>query len=75
MCKNSWGKDWAKEYDFPGYFAIRMGYNECGIESRCGGANPDVKFLLRDKLTLGNLVFTDYKTYIKNLLKIKYLIK
>lgn len=46
ICKNSWGEKWANKYDFPGYFAIRMGYNECGIESRSGCAEPDVQFVL-----------------------------
>ena len=44
VCKNSWGDDWAPEYDFKGYFAIRMGRNECGIESRAGCADANVKF-------------------------------
>ena len=34
VCKNSWGTtDWCPEYDFKGYFPIRMGTNECHIES------------------------------------------
>ena len=71
VCKNSWGKNWASDYDFPGYFAIRMGYNECGIESRSGGASPDVKYLLRNKLTVGKLAFTDYGTLINRIQKYK----
>ena len=66
VCKNSWGRNWASEYDFPGYFAIRMGWNECGVESRTGAASPNVNYILRDKLTLGNLAFTNYKTFIRN---------
>lgn len=45
VCKNSWGEDWASEYDFKGYFAILMGRNECGIESRAGCADANVKFV------------------------------
>ena len=29
ICKNSWGASWGDD----GYFMIRMGYDECGIES------------------------------------------
>ncbi len=29
ICKNSWGGGWGED----GYFMIRMGYDECGIES------------------------------------------
>lgn len=42
ICRNSWGPTWSAQYDFPGYFAIRMGTNEVGIESRVGGAMPDL---------------------------------
>lgn len=68
VCKNSWGKTWAPRYDYPGYFAIRMGHNECGVESRTGGAQPNVEYLIRNKNELGKLVFTTYKDYIKSVL-------
>ena len=44
ICKNSWGTNWpvngSKEES--GYFLIRMGINECGIESRVGTAEVDM---------------------------------
>jgi C1A family cysteine protease len=43
ICRNSWGEDWPLESSTKGYFCIRMGYNECGIESRCGIAMPIIK--------------------------------
>ena len=43
ICRNSWGTLWAPKFTYPGYFAIAMGQNECGIESRAGGALCDVK--------------------------------
>lgn len=43
VCKNSWGDQWAPAYDFPGHFAMLMGRNECGIESRSGSAAAAVK--------------------------------
>jgi hypothetical protein len=71
VCKNTWGIDWCPEYDYPGYIAIRMGYNECGIESRCGSASPNVEFIKREKGVLGNLAFTNYNDYIINVIKLK----
>jgi len=40
ICKNSWGSHWPTKATEFGYFAIKMGINECGIESRCGTAEP-----------------------------------
>jgi len=71
LCKNSWGRDWCKKSDYRGFVAIRMGYNECGIESRCGSAFPNVEYLLRNKGVVGNLAFTDYNDYIINVIKNK----
>ena len=45
VCKNSWSTDWAPSYEFAGYFAIKMGVNECGIESRSGSADTDVEYV------------------------------
>lgn len=36
ICRNSWN-DWPRQSDNVGYFAIEMGVNMCGVESRCGG--------------------------------------
>ena len=40
ICKNSWGKEWPRQSKTPGYFKVKMGVNMCGIESRCGTAEP-----------------------------------
>ena len=42
ICRNSWGSDWPVQAQESGYFAVRMGVNESGIESRCGSAKPFV---------------------------------
>lgn len=68
VCKNSWGKSWATNYDFPGYFAIRMGTNECGIESRTGAAQPNVEYLLREDDVAGEIAYTDYVELLQYLL-------
>lgn len=39
ICKNSWG-DWPQSVSKKGLFTIPMGENICGIESRCGRAQP-----------------------------------
>ena len=61
ICKNSWSKKWANKYDFPGYFAIRMGYNECGIESRTGCAEPNVQFDLPDDQISSTIVIDSFQ--------------
>jgi C1A family cysteine protease len=60
VCKNSWGIKWADKYDFPGYFAIRMGYNECGIESRTGCAEPFVNFELPNQEISENILIDSF---------------
>jgi len=42
ICRNSWAKDWPRKTNDKGYFAIVMGRNECGIESRCCKADLDI---------------------------------
>ncbi len=41
-CRNSWSDAWPTQSAVPGYFAIEMGVNMCGIESRCGAATPQL---------------------------------
>lgn len=64
VCKNSWGTQWSHNFTFPGYFAIRMGTNECGIESRTGGAYPNVEYITRSLTNPGILAITSYKDYL-----------
>lgn len=42
ICKNSWGTKWPRNSKSPGIFKVKMGVNMCGIESRCGTAEPIV---------------------------------
>ena len=60
VCKNSWGTDWAPEYDFPGFFAIKMGSNECGIESRSGIADSNVSYKIKDNKIPSYFVYNNY---------------
>jgi len=69
ICKNSWGTKWGQDFVFPGYFAIKMGNNECGIESRSGIADSNIKFKLKDEKIPSYFVFNDYKQYLKYILK------
>jgi len=72
VCKNSWSKEWAPQYDFPGYFAIKMGVNECGIESRSGTANTNVDQLWDGSHIPDKLSFSTYKELLKYIVKNKY---
>ena len=69
VCKNSWGKSWSSSYDFPGYFAIKMGTNECGIESRSGAAHPNVEYLLRNDEVAGEIAYTSYEELLQYLIE------
>jgi C1A family cysteine protease len=66
VVKNSWGKDWPSNGDIGGYFFIRMGSNECGIEARCGNFNVNVA-----RTTSNSRMFVkDYSEYKKYVLRI-----
>lgn len=43
FCRNSWGQDWPLQTTMSGFFMVTMGKNMCGIESRCGFADPVLK--------------------------------
>lgn len=42
ICRNSWGSEWPTQSALEGYFTVVMGENMCGIESRCGIAEPEL---------------------------------
>lgn len=75
VCKNSWGIKWANKYDFPGYFAIRMGHNECGIESRTGCADPDVQFILPDNKISSSIVIDSFNKLLYKIVNKNYINK
>jgi hypothetical protein len=68
ICKNTWGVDWGYLYDTPGYFAIRMGTNECGIESRSGTAVPDISFIGKKDTISSSLYYDNYFDYSQDVL-------
>ncbi len=66
ICKNTWGTNWAARGDTPGFFYIRMGVNECGIESRCSVCSVNVEYSLQNK-AISRLLYEDnYAEYIKD---------
>jgi len=75
VCKNSWGKKWSNKYIFPGYFAIRMGYNECGIESRTGCAEPNVDFLLPNNEISPSLIINSFEKLLYKIVDKNYINK
>lgn len=63
ICRNSWGDGWpilAKEY---GYFAIQMGTNECGVESRSGTAMPNIE--IKDKINLSIMRYESFSSFMR----------
>ena len=66
VCKNSWGTtDWCPEYDFKGYFPIRMGTNECHIESLCGAALPNIE----KNSKVANTTYTSFSQMMQDIQK------
>ena len=65
ICRNSWSDGWPTHSSIPGYFMVEMGVNMCGIESRCGIAEPDILATLseKDALPLDQLRFSSFEEY------------
>lgn len=69
ICRNSWGKDWPIESIMSGYFTVEMGVNMCGIESRCGYAEPVLetsftKDEFKGALSLEDIRYTNINDYL-----------
>jgi hypothetical protein len=66
ICRNSWGENWplSRSVYGEGYFTVKMGVNECGIESRCGVADPDIPNKSTDK-DLRKIRFESFKQFIE----------
>ena len=67
ICRNSWGKNWPLESQPDGYFMIAMGENACGIESRCGFAEPIVTplALTYPSSPLSQIRATSFREYVE----------
>lgn len=62
IARTSWG-DWPTSSKTKGYFCIEMGTNNCGIESRCGIAEPNIigyHNQVRKPLSLSDLRWEKY---------------
>lgn len=67
FCRNSWGHDWPLQTTLNGFFMVVMGVNMCGIESRCGFAEPIiVDDVLKNKKSrkLSQLRYTKIQDYL-----------
>ena len=70
ICKHNWGIDWPTPQSLygPSTFCIRMGTNECGIESRCGILEPYIdkdEIVTIDYENNRTMSFSHYKDMIK----------
>lgn len=64
ICKNSWKDKWPRKTNDQGYFAIIMGDNECGIESRC--CRADLKLKKNISKPKEKIFYNNYDNFIKN---------
>lgn len=64
IAKNIWGLSWP--VDIGGFFYIKMGYNICGVESRCQSADPNIS---NNTIDIEKLRYTNINPYIKFLKK------
>lgn len=65
ICRNSWSKDWPRLNNDKGYFAIVMGRNECGIESRC--CKADLNIITQERPNRNISAYTDINEFYKDL--------
>lgn len=65
ICRNSWSKDWPRLNNDKGYFAIVMGRNECGIESRC--CKADLNIITQERPNRDISAYTDIQEFYKDL--------
>jgi hypothetical protein len=67
VCRNSWAENWPTNSPEAGYFAVEMGTNMCGIESRCGFGEPELFTpvqLAPSDLPLTDFIYTDIRDYV-----------
>lgn len=64
ICRNSWSKDWPRRTNDKGYFAIVMGSNECGIESRCCKADLDI--ITEENPDRVSFTYSDFNDFYKD---------
>jgi cathepsin B len=72
ICRNSWGKRWPKRMeDKYGWFYVRMGTNEAGIENRASSClpvyTPAMQMYHREAGALReNVAYTSYTQYVSD---------
>jgi C1A family cysteine protease len=74
VCKNSWGANWPQK-QFPGWFYVRMGFNECGIESRASSVKAYVTEemqILNRNVKREDVCYTSYQNYFEDPEKINF---
>lgn len=59
ICRNSWGSEWPLQSSTAGLFAIQMGSNECGVESRCLSFKPHLPSNFKSS-SFTYAILTDY---------------
>lgn len=65
ICRNSWGSNWPVDNNNNGFFIIKMGSNESGIESRCAVADAEIR--ARDPKKKKFMRYQSYNNFISQL--------
>ena len=65
ICRNSWSKDWPRQTNDKGYFAIIMGRNECGIESRC--CKADLAIITEERPNRSTFAYSNIDEFYKDI--------
>jgi C1A family cysteine protease len=74
ICRNTWGSKWPMR-EFPGWFYVRMGVNECGIESRASSVKQHITEemkLLNRNVKREDVCYTSYNKYFEDPEKVNF---
>lgn len=67
ICRNSWGSNWPIESNNKGFFIIKMGTNESGIESRVAVADASLSLVGYKGNNIAATRYVSFKNFVDSL--------